>query len=80
MFAFLPNVMLSGAIFEIDAMPFLIRILTYIFPSRYYVNCLQTIFMVGDVWILFLPNLVIMLLIAILLFIAVLVNTPQRLK
>ncbi|MDR2755368.1 MAG: ABC transporter permease [Planctomycetaceae bacterium] len=80
MFAFLPNVMLSGAIFEIDAMPFLIRILTYIFSSRYYVTCLRTIFMTGDIWSLFLPNMAIMMLITIILFAAVLVNTPQRLK
>jgi ABC-2 type transport system permease protein len=80
MFAFLPNVMLSGAIFEIDAMPVLIRMLTYIFPSRYYVTCLRTIFMTGDIWTLFIPNLIVMSFIAIILFIAVIILTPKRLK
>ncbi|MDR2345622.1 MAG: ABC transporter permease [Planctomycetaceae bacterium] len=80
MFAFLPNVMLSGAIFEIDAMPFWIRVLTYIFPSRYYVTSLRTIFMTGDIWELFIPNLVIMSFIAAILFIVVLILTPKRLR
>ena len=79
MFAFLPNVMLSGAIFEIDAMPLPIRIVTYIFPGRYYVTSLQTIFMAGNIWPLILPNLAIMSFIASVLFVAAIAKTPQRL-
>ena len=80
MLAFLPNVMLSGAIFEIDSMPLPIRIITYLFPARYYVTCLQTIFMTGDVWALILPNLAVMSLIALLLFVATIAKTPKRLE
>jgi ABC-2 type transport system permease protein len=80
MLAFLPNLMLSGAIFEIDAMPLPIRIVTYLFPGRYYVTCLQTIFMAGDIWTLILPNLAAMLLIATLLFAATIAKTPKRLE
>jgi ABC-2 type transport system permease protein len=80
MFAFLPNVMLSGAIFEISSMPFPIQILTYIFPARYYVTCLQTIFMTGDIWLLFLKNLAVMTLITLILFIATILLTPKRLE
>ena len=80
MLAFLPNVMLSGAIFEIDAMPWIIRVITYIFPGRYYVTSLQTIFMAGDIWTLILPNLAIMALIALLLFMATITKTPKRLE
>jgi len=80
MLAFLPNVMLSGAIFEIDAMPWVIRMITYIFPARYYVSSLQTIFMAGDIWSLILPNLAIMSLIAFLLFLGTIAKTPKRLE
>jgi len=80
MFAFLPNVMLSGAIFEIDAMPLPIRIVTYFFPGRYYVTCLQTIFMAGDIWMLILPNLASMSLITLVLFAATIAKTPKRLE
>ncbi|MDR0337742.1 MAG: ABC transporter permease [Planctomycetaceae bacterium] len=77
---FLPNTTLSGAIFEINSMPLPIRMLTHIFPARYYVTCLQTIFMTGDVWLLFLPNLVVITLIALILFTATIVKTPKRLQ
>ncbi|GHT36654.1 membrane protein [Planctomycetales bacterium] len=80
MFAFLPNVMLSGAIFEIAAMPLPIRILTYLFPARYFVSCLQTVFMTGNVWQQFLPNTAVMLLIAVVLFYATYLTTPKRLE
>ena len=46
---FLPAFMLSGFIFEISSMPYPIQILTHIFPARYFVSCLQTLFLVGDV-------------------------------
>ena len=57
----LPAFLLSGFIFEIDSMPAPIRLLTYIVPARYFIVALQTVFLAGDVWSLFLPNLVAML-------------------
>lgn len=54
---FLPAFMLSGFIFEISSMPYLIQLITHIIPARYFVSCLQTIFLVGDVWDLLLPNI-----------------------
>jgi len=54
---FLPAFMLSGFLFEIDAMPAPIRIATYLIPARYFVASLKTVFLAGDVWALFLPNL-----------------------
>jgi ABC-2 type transport system permease protein len=80
MFTFLPNTTLSGAIFEINSMPLFIRILTQLFPARYYVTCLQTLFMTGDVWRLFLPNLAVMTFIALILFTATIITTPKRLQ
>lgn len=52
--AFLPAVMLSGFVFEINSMPLIIRLATYLIPARYFVSTLQTLFLAGDVfWVLF---------------------------
>lgn len=48
--AFLPSVMLSGFIFQIDSMPFVIQLTTYIIPARYFVSSLQTLFLAGNVY------------------------------
>lgn len=54
---FLPAFMLSGFLFEIDAMPAPIRAITWLIPARYFVASLKTVFVAGDVWAVFLPNL-----------------------
>lgn len=77
--AFLPAFMLSGFIFEISSMPFLIQLLTYIFPARYMVSSLQTLFLVGDVWKLLTINIAAMLTIAFVLFIIIAFKTVKRL-
>ncbi len=58
---FLPSLLLSGFLFEIDSMPQPIQWLTYIVPARYLIPSLQSVFVVGDVWKLFLPNIAILL-------------------
>ncbi len=47
--AYLPATLLSGFIFEISSMPPIIQGITYLFPARYFVSCLQTLFLVGNV-------------------------------
>ena len=42
-------------------MPLPIRILTYLVPARYFVASLQTVFLAGDVWRVFVPNILAML-------------------
>ena len=65
---FLPAYILSGFIFEIASMPYLIQLVTYIIPARYFVSSLLTIFLVGNVWVLLLENMVIMLMIGLVIF------------
>ena len=77
--AFLPAFILSGFIFEIASMPLPIRLITYILPARYFVSCLQTLFLVGNVWSLILHNLVAMLVLGTLLFLATARRTVKRL-
>jgi ABC-2 type transport system permease protein len=75
----LPSYMLSGYLFEIASMPAFIRALTHIIPARYFVQCLQTLFLVGNVWSLILFNLLPMLGIAAILFIITARKTVKRL-
>lgn len=65
---FLPAFMLSGFLYEIDAMPAPIRVITLFVPARYFVSSLQTVFLAGDVWAVFLPNLLAMAAIGVFFF------------
>lgn len=65
---FLPAFLLSGFLFEIDAMPLPIQAITYLIPARYFVTSLQTVFLAGDVWAVFLPDLAAMAVIGVLFF------------
>jgi ABC-2 type transport system permease protein len=61
---FLPAFILSGFIFDIGSMPSPIRAITHIVAARYLVAILQTIFLAGDVWPVFIPNAVSLLVMA----------------
>jgi ABC-2 type transport system permease protein len=53
---FLPAVMLSGFLFDLRSLPAIVQLITFLLPARYYVTLLQTIFLVGDIWAVILPN------------------------
>uniref|UniRef100_UPI0023513393 ABC transporter permease n=1 Tax=Rhizorhapis sp. SPR117 TaxID=2912611 RepID=UPI0023513393 len=59
--AFLPALLLSGFLFEISSMPWPIQAITYLVPARYLIPSLQTVFMAGDMWGLFIKDIVAML-------------------
>ncbi len=65
---YLPAFMLSGFLFEIDSMPLPVQFLTHVVPARYFVTCLQTLFLVGDTWALLLPDMGAMLLLGLVFF------------
>ena len=64
---FLPAMMLSGFMFDLRSMPLAIQIVTYIFPARYFVSVLQTLFLAGDIWSVIVPNALVLALMAFLL-------------
>lgn len=66
--AFLPTMLLSGFVFEIASMPKPIQALTYIVPARYLIPQIQTVFIAGDDWGLFLPDMAILLAFGAVLF------------
>lgn len=76
---FLPAYILSGFLFEISSMPYWIQLLTYVIPAKYFVQCLQTLFLVGNVWSLILFNMIPMFLIGLLFFILTARKTVKRL-
>ncbi|MFI0435109.1 MAG: ABC transporter permease [Parachlamydiaceae bacterium] len=66
--AFLPGFILSGFLFEISSMPYPIQLLTHFVSARYFVSSLQTLFLVGNIWSLLIPNTLAMLAIAVFFF------------
>jgi ABC-2 type transport system permease protein len=61
MAGFLPAFLLSGYLFEISSMPAPIRALTLLIPARYFIRSLQTVYLAGDVWAVFIPDILAML-------------------
>jgi len=76
---FLPSFLLSGFVFEIGSMPEPIQWLTRIIPARYFVSCLQTIFLAGDVRSVLAPNTLALCAIAAVLVALVALKTSKRL-
>jgi len=76
---FMPALFLSGLIFPIASMPFLIQIVTVIIPTRYYVSFIQSEFMTGSVPEIIIPNTLFLSTLGIILFIAVYKGMKMRL-
>jgi ABC-2 type transport system permease protein len=76
---FLPGFQLSGFLFEISSMPKIVQFLTWIFPARYFVQALQTVFLAGDVWGIIVFNSMVLLGFAVLFFLLTARVTHKRL-
>lgn len=76
--AFLPTMLLSGFLFEISSMPKPIQAITYLVPSRYLIPQLQTVFIAGDDWSLFLPNMAALIGFGLLFFLLAVRATKRR--
>ncbi|OWO84443.1 hypothetical protein B5C26_05300 [Photorhabdus luminescens] len=59
--AFLPAIMLSGFIFEINSMPAFIQVVTYFIPARYFVSSLHTLFLAGNISTVLMINLLLLI-------------------
>ncbi|WP_180560820.1 ABC transporter permease [Arsenophonus endosymbiont of Apis mellifera] len=77
--AFLPAIMLSGFIFEIDSMPLVIQWVTYLIPARYFVSSLQTLFLAGDIYFVLLTNFLLLVATAIIFIGLTALKTRRRL-
>jgi ABC-2 type transport system permease protein len=77
---FLPSLLLSGFLFEIDSMPVWIRTITFVVPARYFVSGLQTVFLAGDVWGALLPEMGAMLAVGAVFFTLIVTKTKKSLE
>lgn len=76
--AFLPSFLLSGFLFEINSMPTVIQWITVIVPARYLIPSLQTLFLAGDIWPMFLQTVVVLLLIGTVLLVLAARSTRKQ--
>lgn len=76
---FLPAFLLSGFLFEIRSMPLLIQWITQVIPARYYVSSLQTVFLAGDIWPLFLRDMGMMIALGLVFFAITRSRSKQKL-
>lgn len=77
---FLPSYLLSGFLFEIKSMPTILQWITVFVPARYFVDFLQTTFLVGNVWPNIAKNLGILTLFALVFLILAKYKNPKRLE
>ncbi len=70
---FMPTMILSGLLFDIESMPQWVQAVTTVIAARYYVSSLQTLFLAGTVWPILLPSLG-----ALLIFAAVFLGLALR--
>ncbi|MCX2981010.1 ABC transporter permease [Halieaceae bacterium IMCC14734] len=68
MSGFLPALLLSGFIFEIQSMPKALQWVTQVIPARYFVDALRTVFLAGDIWPVLLVNMAWLLAVGALFF------------
>lgn len=77
---FLPSFLLSGFLFEIKSMPVILQWITLFVPARYYVDFLQTAFLVGNVWPNIIGNSAILALFALVFMTLAKLKNPKHLE
>ncbi len=77
---FLPAFILSGFVFDIDSMPFAIQIITHVVAARYFVSILQTLFLAGNVWPIFVVNCLWLAVMALFFFMIIRKKSHKRLQ
>jgi ABC-2 type transport system permease protein len=75
---FLPSFLLSGFIFEINSMPTVIQYISLAVPARYLIPSLQSVFLAGDIWPMFLRAILILIGFGVVLFAIAIRKTAKR--
>ena len=75
--SFLPALMLSGFIFDLNSVPAVVRGISRVLPATYYVEALQTLFLAGNEWQLLLKDSAVLLLAAVVLLALTRINTRK---
>lgn len=77
---FLPALLLSGFVFDIPSMPWILQAITKILPATWFNTCIRTVFLAGDIWEVFLPCLCAMSTLALLFLGTVYLKLVKRLN
>jgi ABC-2 type transport system permease protein len=56
-----------------------VRLITYALPARYFVAILQSVFLAGNVWVVFLPSFAVLIVMAIVLRMLARLSTRKQL-
>lgn len=80
MVTFLPAFLLSGFIFNLASTPAWIQAVSYLIAARYFIEILKTLFLVGNVWGIILPNGAALFLMASVLLTLSRILTHKRLE
>ncbi len=77
---FMPAMMLSGLIYEIDSMPLFIRILSSLIPAKYFVSSISSLFLSGVILKTLVINSFYMLLFSLAEGFLIYINTKDRIE
>ncbi len=77
--SFMPALMLSGFLFDLNGVPGFVRAVSTILPARYFVELLQTLFLAGNVWPLILKDCAVLAFAALVLLGLARAATQKRL-
>ncbi len=77
---FMPSMMLSGLIYEIDSAPKFIRFLSWFIPAKYYVSSTTSLFLSGTILKVLILNSLYMLIFAVLVGTLTVFFTKQRIE
>lgn len=78
--SFLPAMLLSGFLFEIENMPIVLQYITYIVPAKYFVSSIQTLFLAGNVPEIFIKSFIGIFVLGGLLLIVILKKSKKSLE
>jgi len=76
--SFLPTFLLSGFLFEIASMPKAIQWVCQLVPGRWLIPSLQTVFLAGNLWRVFLPGIAVLTTMGLVLLALTVRNTKKR--
>lgn len=77
---FLPTLMLSGFIFDLNSAPRFVYYLAQVFPATWYVDLLQTLFLVGDVPLIVVRDFIVMGCFAVVMLVLARASTRKSLE
>jgi ABC-2 type transport system permease protein len=78
--SFLPSLMLSGFLFDLRNAPWLIQVVSYALPAKYFVELIRSLFLAGDIWPMILKNCAILLAYAVAMLALALRATRKHLE